>query len=103
MTLDLAEYYVNVTDVARLHAIALLAPNVKEERIYAFAGRITLTKVIKILRELRPDNQQIPDPPPDEGQDLSEIVLAPKAEKMLRAYFDQIGWISLKESIATGI
>ena len=93
----------NVTDVARLHAIALLAPNVNDERIYAFAGRITLTDIVKILRELRPDNQQIPDPPPHEGQDLSEIVLAPKAEKMLREYFDQTGWISLKESIAAGI
>ena len=32
------EHYVNVEDVARIHAIALLDPNVNAERLFAFAA-----------------------------------------------------------------
>ena len=73
------EYYVNVKDVAHVHIIALLAPDVQSQRKFAFGGPTTMNEMVKILRDLRPDNQHIPDAPANEGRDLSEIVLASKA------------------------
>lgn len=99
----LADYYSDVKDVARLHAIALLAPGVENQRIFAFAGQITMTAVVEILRQLRPKNQLIPDPPVGEGRDLAEVTLAPKAERLLKQYFGQDSWVSLEDSLAAGI
>lgn len=99
---NFSEYFVDVVDVARLHAIALLAPNVKSERIFAFAGPLNLTEVLSTLRELRPDHK-LPDPPADEGQDFTEIVPAARAEKLLQDFFGQKGWTPYKQSIAAGI
>ncbi|KAJ5682091.1 NAD dependent epimerase/dehydratase [Penicillium maclennaniae] len=96
------QYYVDVVDTARLHAIALLAPSVKSQRIFAFAAPFNVTDVISILRGLRPDHK-FDDPPANEGQDLTEVVPAPKAEKLLQEYFGQKEWTPLKESIAAGI
>ena len=89
--------------MARLHVIALLAPEVQSQRIYAFAGPIRLHDIIAILRKLRPENKLIPNAPADEGHDLTEVALAPKAEELLREYFGQDGWISLSASIEAGI
>ncbi|KAJ6104764.1 NAD dependent epimerase/dehydratase [Penicillium sp. IBT 18751x] len=96
------QYYVDVVDTARLHAIALLAPSVKSQRIFAFAAPFSVTDIISILRGLRPDHK-FDDPPANEGQDLTEVVPAPKAEKLLQEYFGQKEWTPLKESIAAGI
>lgn len=76
------EHYIDVTDTARLHAIALLAPNVRLQRIFAFAGPLNMTDIISTLRELRPDHQ-FDDLNPNEGRDLTDVTLAAKAEKLL--------------------
>lgn len=100
--MDCSEYYVDVVDDARLHAIALLAPDVKSQRIFAFAGPLNITDIISTLREIRPD-YKFDDPPADEGQDLTEVVLAGKAERLLQEFFGQKGWTPYKQSIADGI
>lgn len=93
----------NVEDVARLHVVGLLSPNVKGERIFAFASPFNWTEIIGVLRKLRPGNKLIPDPPANEGRDLSDIVLARRAEQLLRDFFGQPGWVGMEESIAGGI
>ncbi|KAL4864865.1 hypothetical protein BDV12DRAFT_188600 [Aspergillus spectabilis] len=97
------QWFVNVEDAARLHIIALLSPAVKDERIFAFASPFNWTDVVETLRKLRPRNKSIPDPPENEGRDLSEIVLASRAECLLQDFFGQEGWIGLERSIADGI
>ena len=97
------EYFVDVRDNARLHVAALLDPAVESERIFALAAPFNWTDIIDILRKLRPENKQIPDPPDNEGRDLSEIVPRKRAEQLLQTNFGRPGWTSLQESIATGI
>lgn len=45
----------------------------------------------------------MPDPPENEGRDISEVVLAPRAEQLLKEFFDQSGWIGLEKSIEEGL
>lgn len=93
----------NVEDCARLHVVALLDPGVTSERIFAFADKFNWTEVIQIFRKLRPDNKLLPSPPVNEGRDLSDVVLAPRAEQLLKNFFGRPGWIGLEQSLADGI
>ncbi|PLB54020.1 cinnamoyl-CoA reductase [Aspergillus steynii IBT 23096] len=97
------QWYINVEDTARLHVAALLSPEFKNERIFAFAAPFTWTEIIGILRKLRPDNTLIPDAPENEGRDISEVVLAPRAEQLLKDFFGRPGWVSLEQSILEGL
>ncbi|KAH8799742.1 hypothetical protein F5884DRAFT_847965 [Xylogone sp. PMI_703] len=97
------KWCVNVEDTARLHVIGLLSPDVKSERIFAFAKPHNWTDIINILRKLRPENKLIPDPPPNEGRDLTEVLPSQRAEQLLRDFFQRPGWTSLEDSLAAGI
>jgi hypothetical protein len=97
------EHYVNVEDVARIHAIALLDPNVNSERLFAFAAPHSWAGIIDILKRLRPSNDKIPTPPENELPDLSHIVPSKKAEGLLKSFFGQPSWVGLEESVKTGI
>lgn len=59
--------------------------------------------MIAIVRKLRPDSTLIPDPPADEGRDLSEIIPAKDAERLLQKFFGRKGWTSMEDSIAQGL
>ena len=83
--------------------IALLGSQIEGQRIYAFAGATTLGEMIAILRELRPQNEKIPAPPPNEGHDLTEIAPIQRAEELLKEYFHRDGWVSLRDSLKSGI
>lgn len=97
------EWFVDVEDNARLHVCALLDSDIKHERIFAFAQPQNWTDVIGILRKLRPSNTSIPDPPENEGRDLTEVSLSKRAEQLLQDFFGQAGWTSLEDSLANGI
>lgn len=97
------EWYVDVEDDARIHVIALLDPDVKSERLFAFAAPFNWTDIISVLRKLRPRNTKIPDPPENEPRDLSDIVPSKRAEKLLESFFGQSGWIGFEESLEAGI
>ncbi|PLB40899.1 aldehyde reductase II [Aspergillus candidus] len=97
------QWLVDVGDVARLHAVALLDPTVQSERIFGHAKPLNWTDVIGLLRRLRPSNTQIPDPRPNEGRDLSDLVPAKRAEQLLQSFFGQPGWTRVEDSIAEGI
>lgn len=100
---SLLEYYVNVEDVARIHAIALLDPEVKSERLFAFASPFQWTEIVRLMRKYRPDNEKIPSPPENEGHDLSVVPPAKRAEELLKEWFGQPGWVSLEQSIKDGL
>ncbi|KAL1846458.1 hypothetical protein Plec18170_009184 [Paecilomyces lecythidis] len=96
------QWFVDVEDTARLHVIALLDPAVKSERLFAFAAPLNWTDVIGILRKLRP-YRQFPNPPENEGRDLTDIKPSKRAEQLIRDFFGRPGWTSLEESLAKGI
>lgn len=99
----LLEWFVNVEDCARLHVAALLDREVNHQRIFAFAEPVNWTQAVAILRELRPRNDKIPDPPVHEGKDLSVIKPRDKAEAFLRRFWGVGGFKNLKDSISDGI
>ncbi|OHW98953.1 NAD-dependent epimerase dehydratase [Colletotrichum incanum] len=101
--LFMPQFYVDVVDVARLHAIALLAEPVKSQRIWASAEPVNTSDFIDVVHELRPDNKLIPEKPADEGRDLTELPPAAKAEALLQKYFGQKGWTPFKKSVEAGI
>lgn len=82
-----AEYFVDVRDVARLHAAALLVDTVDRKRVFAYASPMNQTSLIATLRRLRPRNVKIPDPPIGEGSDISDVKPAREAEQLLKDFF----------------
>ncbi|RDW65654.1 uncharacterized protein DSM5745_09393 [Aspergillus mulundensis] len=97
------QWFVDVEDTARLHVVALLSPSAVGKRLFAFAQAFNWTDILTILRELRPDNTQLPPSPENEGRDLSEIVDAPEAEALMNEFFGTKGWVGLKESLEAGL
>lgn len=59
--------------------------------------------MISVVRKLRPNNTLIPEPPANDGRDLTEVIPSKEAERLLREFFGREGWTSLEESIAQGL
>ncbi|CAI7669140.1 unnamed protein product [Penicillium discolor] len=97
------QYFCDVIDIARLHVAGLLDPKTVSRRLFGFASPVNLTDIISVVRKLRPNNNLIPDPPANDGRDLSEIIPAKEAERLLREFCGREGWTSLEESIAQGL
>ncbi|KAH7050297.1 aldehyde reductase II [Macrophomina phaseolina] len=91
------EYYVNVEDTALIHVAALTRPDLDRQRIFAFAGKFNWNTLLQALRKLYPERTFYEDRE-GLGHDLSTIVEAPKAEKILRDISGR-GWKSLEESL----
>uniref|UniRef100_A0A1Y1MV40 Uncharacterized protein n=1 Tax=Photinus pyralis TaxID=7054 RepID=A0A1Y1MV40_PHOPY len=102
LTSNEKEWFVDVQDTARLHVIALLDPEVRDERLFAFAGPHNWTDVIEVLRRRCPQSK-LPPAPDNEGRDLSDVKPAKRAEQLLRDFFGVPGWTSLEDSLANGI
>lgn len=98
-----SEWFVDVNDCARLHVAALLDKSIDNQRIFAFAESVNWTDIVTILREIRPQNEKIPDPPVHEGRDLSQADVRHKAENILQSYWGIEGWTGLRESITAGV
>lgn len=99
----LAEYYGDVRDTARVHVAALLDPAVQNQRLFSMAKEFNWTDIIETLRQIHPNNQKIPDPPANEGRDLSDFSQASrKAQELLGSFFGQSHWKSLEESLRDG-
>ncbi|CDM27381.1 hypothetical protein DTO013E5_8495 [Penicillium roqueforti] len=96
-------WFVDVEDTARLHAIALLNPSVRSERLFATAAPFTWGDVIEILKRIQPNNARIPAAPIQEEPTLGDVVPAARAEKLLRETFGQLGWTPLEVSLESGI
>ncbi|BCS29246.1 uncharacterized protein APUU_70816A [Aspergillus puulaauensis] len=95
--------FVDVVDLARVHVSGLLHPDVKSERLFAFASAFIWNEFVGILQKLRPGNAGIPSPPENELRDLSHIVPARRAEELIKSFFGRSGWVGLEESVRAGI
>jgi len=91
------QWEVDVQDSARLHVAALLHPDVKNERVFAYAFPKNNTNTVKYLKELYPE-RTFPDPPENEGENLYKITARDRAEELLR-WTGAGGWTSYKDSI----
>lgn len=96
LIVDGSEYFVDVRDTARLHLIALVAPQVQGERLFAFAEPYNWNMVLKIFRKLYPV-RKFPADLPNLGMDISSYPR--ERATALLASFGQSKWISLEESI----
>ncbi|KAJ5109434.1 hypothetical protein N7456_006109 [Penicillium angulare] len=97
------QWYVDVEDVAKLCIIGLLDSDVKSQRIFAFGEQMNWTDTISLLRELRPENNKIPDPPADDVRDSTEVFPRTRSQILLRGFFDQLDFTPIKDSIEKGI
>ena len=91
----------NVRDAALIHVAALLDPEVRNERILAYAAPFTWNEILAIMRRARPDQSAIPEDIPNEGKDLSKVANA-RGEELLRA-FGRPGWTSLEDTIKENV
>ncbi|KAJ5362116.1 hypothetical protein N7541_002960 [Penicillium brevicompactum] len=97
------QWYVDVEDTAKLCAIALLDETVNSERIFAFGEQTNWTDTVSMLRELRPNNRAIPDPPENEMRDRTEVVPRTRAQDLIRRFYGSTGFTPVKKSLAKGI
>ena len=90
------QWMVNVQDTARLHVAALLAPELQNERILAFAQRYNLNDILAALRKAFP-GRKFSEDDPEQKRDMIELDNS-QGEEQLRA-FARDGWIGLEESV----
>jgi hypothetical protein len=62
-----------------------------------------IADIIAILRELRPNNKKILDPPVDPIRDRTEVVPRARAEELLHSFFGLSGFIEIRERLEAGI
>jgi len=90
------QYYIGAKDQGRLHVLGVIHPDVKDERIFGFAGKFAFDDVLQIFRDHEPEKKFIDNF--HGGVDPTEIVPAKRAEQLLRD-LGQPGWASLEESV----
>lgn len=98
-----SEYFIDVRDTARLHVAALLDLDLQSSRIFAYAHALNWTDIIGVMRKLKPDNDKIPQPPENEGRDLTEVVPRKRSEEILTAFFDRPGWTPLEQTLSEAL
>ncbi|KAL5332432.1 NAD(P)-binding protein [Aspergillus crustosus] len=103
MNLIVSQYFVDAQDLARLHAIALLSPTVKSERLFGLAAPYTWQELVDSLRELRPDSKTLVTNVPANREGFVQIVTTERSRELLEEFFGQKGWTSLKDSLESGI
>ncbi|KAF2724201.1 NAD(P)-binding protein [Polychaeton citri CBS 116435] len=91
------QWCVDSVDTALLHIAGLLHPHTENERIFAYAHRKTWTDFVQRLDKMYP-NHKFPDPIPDEGEDLSNVIGREKAEDLLK-WMGKPGWRPLNEML----
>jgi hypothetical protein len=83
--------------------VGVLEPTAKSERIFAFGEQMHIADIIAILRELRPNNKKILDPPADPIRDRTEVVPRARAEELLHSFFGLSGFTEIRESLEAGV
>ncbi|KAF9774666.1 hypothetical protein IL306_007304 [Fusarium sp. DS 682] len=94
------QYFINVQDTGRLHVAAAIFDNIKDQRIFGFAGRFSWDDILDILRKTAPD-RKLPDNFSG-GSDPHDIKPRDKAEQLLRG-LGRPGWVTLEETILDNI
>ncbi|RKK57111.1 hypothetical protein BFJ69_g17579 [Fusarium oxysporum] len=94
------QYFINVQDTGRLHVAAAIFDNLKDDRIFGFAGRFSWDEILDILRKAAPD-RKLPDNFSG-GSDPNEIKPRDTAEQLLRD-LGHPGWVNLEDTILANI
>ena len=94
-------YFVDVKDIALLHVVSVLDPDLSNIRLQAWGHRGNWNDVLAILRRLRPNREFIPDLPPSPYGDLSTD--PSQSLTLLKKWGGQDGWKPLEETVADNI
>lgn len=94
------EHHIDV-HVARLHVVAILDPELVDERIFAFADKYSYNDIMGILQKSSPGHD-FPEDKPDLKPDQSRILRKDRAEKLLHKHYGR-GYINLEESITATV
>ncbi|KKY15405.1 putative aldehyde reductase [Diplodia seriata] len=94
-------YWINIKDMARLHVAALLHPEVKNERIFGFAGTYTMNEFLAFYRKHYPD-REFPADIPGVECDLAEIEPAKRAEELLKE-MGRPGYETLEDTVLDNV
>ena len=104
LKINLAEWYVDVEDLARLCAVGLSDPSAQSERIFAFAQQMNWFDAVSLLRQLRPKNTPIADVPEENIRGPRDFLpRGGRAEELLRTFYGLPGWTSIRDSLEKGI
>ncbi|OCL12913.1 flavonol reductase [Glonium stellatum] len=95
------QHHCDVRDAARLHVAALIDPDVKNERIFAYGYPYNWNLVLSILRKLSP-NHQFPEDMKDDSKDVSRILRRGRAEEILRKNFG-CGFTTVEETVKANV
>lgn len=93
------QYYIDVSDDAKLHVAALVDPSANGQRLFGFAGTYTFNSVLAVFRKLEPSKTFLEDR--DQGEDLTEVPNG-DAEALLKKHYGH-GWTTLEESLKRNI
>jgi nucleoside-diphosphate-sugar epimerase len=88
--------YVDVRDVALLHVAAVIDPELKSRRLYAWAHNYTWNDVVEVMRKLYPEKKFMDDFKDMKGS--SARVDNEVSEALLKKW-GQHGWTSLETCI----
>ena len=92
--------FVDLTDVAILHVIALLDPEVQNERVHAWTERNNWSKIEEAFRGLYPETSWAHLP---QGSQLEGTVNDKRGKELLKKWTGQDDWTSVRESVKTAI
>jgi nucleoside-diphosphate-sugar epimerase len=95
-----ASYYTDSEDVALLHIAALTQEDVKNERLFAFAGPFNFNSWIEVFRKFDPTKPWPADDPAQE-HDLSKIDTSREVRLLQR--FGQPTWRSFHDSVKRAV
>lgn len=87
LKINLAEWYVDVEDLARLCAVGLSDPSAQSERIFAFAQQMNWFDAVSLLQQLRPKNTIFPDVPEENIRGRRDVLPRGRAEELLRTVY----------------
>lgn len=93
--------YLSMSNIARLHLIGLLDESAQSDRLIGLATAYNWTDVLAVLHKLCPD-VQLPEPPPNEARNLTEVLPSKRAGEFSRSFFGW-DWDTMEDSVADGI
>ncbi|KAK0708693.1 hypothetical protein B0H67DRAFT_648723 [Lasiosphaeris hirsuta] len=98
LTTTPAMYTIDVKDAAQLHVAAVIDPEVKHERLQAWADTTNWNELLAIMRRQYPDKKFIDDLPGLGKLSLTTDFAQPLG--LLRKWAGQDGWRKLEETVA---
>lgn len=93
---------VDVRDAAVLHVAALLAADVKSERIWAFGHAVHLNEILQIWRDAFPDKKDNIPADMDYQFQTAEIPGRSRSKELLSRFAGR-DWISVKDTVIDSI